>query len=235
MISLLQQAATTAAGETPATATPVAPVATTTETGAVVPHGGMEGMAAHGVEPVVAHGTEMAHGADAAAHGATGLPQLDFATFPNQIFWLVVTLVVLFWIISRIAIPRISAVLADRQGAITGDLMAAEEFKRRARDAEAAYDRALAEARGEANKIVAANKAEIQRELDGAIAHADAEIAARASESERRIGDIRASAETDARTVAREVTAELVRSFGGQADAAAIDRAVDARLGRNVA
>lgn len=235
MISLLQQAATTAAGETPATATPVAPVATTTETGAVVPHGGMEGMAAHGVEPVAAHGTEMAHGADAAAHGATGLPQLDFATFPNQIFWLVVTLVVLFWIISRIAIPRISAVLADRQGAITGDLMAAEEFKRRARDAEAAYDRALAEARGEANKIVAANKAEIQRELDGAIAHADAEIAARASESERRIGDIRASAETDARTVAREVTAELVRSFGGQADAAAIDRAVDARLGRNVA
>lgn len=235
MISLLQQAATTAAGETPATATPVAPVATTTETGAVVPHGGMEGMAAHGVEPVAAHGTEMAHGADAAAHGATGLPQLDFATFPNQIFWLVVTLVVLFWIISRIAIPRISAVLADRQGAITGDLMAAEEFKRRARDAEAAYDRALAEARGEANKIVAANKAEIQRELDGAIAHADAEIAARASESERRIRDIRASAETDARTVAREVTAELVRSFGGQADAAAIDRAVDARLGRNVA
>lgn len=235
MISLLQQAATTAAGETPATATPVAPVATTTETGAVVPHGGMEGMVAHGVEPVAAHGAEMAHGADAAAHGATGLPQLDFATFPNQIFWLVVTLVVLFWIISRIAIPRISAVLADRQGAITGDLMAAEEFKRRARDAEAAYDRALAEARGEANKIVAANKAEIQRELDGAIAHADAEIAARASESERRIGDIRSSAETDARTVAREVTAELVRSFGGQADAAAIDRAVDARLGRNVA
>lgn len=172
--------------------------------------------------------------ASSVAHGetetATGLPQLDLTSFGNQIFWLVVAMVVLYWVVAKVALPRIGAVLSDRQGAITGDLMAAEEFKLKAKEAEAAYDKALADARAEANKIVAANRAEIQKELDAAIAHADAEIAARAAESETRIRQIRDSAENDAREVARDVTAELVRAFGGVVDQAAVDQAVDSRM-----
>lgn len=161
---------------------------------------------------------------------ATGLPQLDLSTFGNQIFWLIVSLLVLYWVVAKIALPRIGAVLSDRQGAITGDLMAAEEFKLKAKEAEAAYDKALADARTEAGKIVAANRAEIQKELDAAIAHADAEIAARVAESEGRIRQIRDSADSDARAVARDVAAELVRAFGGTADQPAIDQAVDRRM-----
>ncbi len=172
------------------------------------------------------HGETVAPGAES----ATGMPQLDFATFPNQIFWLIVALGVLYWILSRIALPRIAAVISDRQGAITGDLMAAEEFKQKAKEAEAAYEQALADARGEAQKIVAANRAEIQKDLDAAIARADAEIAARTAESEKRIAEIRDSAAADAREVAREVTAELVRTFGGNVDQAAVDQSVDKRI-----
>jgi F-type H+-transporting ATPase subunit b len=172
--------------------------------------------------------------ASSVAHGevetATGLPQLDVTTFANQIFWLIITMLVLYWVVAKIALPRIGAVLSDRQGAVTGDLMAAEEFKLKAKEAEAAYDKALADARAEAGKIVAANRAEIQKELDAAIAHADAEISARAAESEKRIREIRDSADTDAREVARDVAAELVRSFGGTVDQAAVDQAVDSRM-----
>ncbi|AYF01716.1 F0F1 ATP synthase subunit B' [Paracoccus yeei] len=182
--------------------------------------------AAHGV---AVHGADAAHAAGHAA-SAPGMPQLDITTFGNQIFWLLVVLGVIYWVLSRVALPRIGGVISDRQGAITGDLMAAEEFKQKAKDAEAAYDKALADARAEANKIVAANKAEIQKELDAAIAHADAEIAARATESERRIGQIRASAVEDARTVARDVTEALVQNFGGQADPALVNQVVDQRL-----
>ncbi|WP_294924001.1 F0F1 ATP synthase subunit B' [uncultured Paracoccus sp.] len=180
--------------------------------------------------------TESADAANqaAAAAEAGGLPQLDPTIFGNLIFWLVVALGVTYWALSRIALPRIGGVLADRQGAITGDLMAAEEFKQKAKEAEAAYDKALADARAEAQKIVAANRAEIQAELDQAIAHADAEIAARAAESEKRIADIRASALDDARSVARDVTEELVRVFGSGADRNLVDQAVDRHLGGTV-
>ncbi|MFV0303029.1 MAG: F0F1 ATP synthase subunit B' [Paracoccus sp. (in: a-proteobacteria)] len=191
--------------------------------------------ATHAVEQsqaVAEHGADAAHGAAETAHGgaSVGMPQLDITTFGNQIFWLLVALGVIYWVLSRIALPRIGGVLSDRQGAITGDLMAAEEFKLKAKEAEAAYEKALADARGEAQKIVAANKAEIQKELDAAIAHADAEITARTAESEKRIGEIRASAQDDARTVARDVTAELVLAMGGKADTAAVEAAVNARL-----
>ncbi|MDP1667472.1 F0F1 ATP synthase subunit B' [Phaeovulum sp.] len=168
----------------------------------------------------------------AAGHAAesAGMPQLDFASFPNQIFWLVVTLVAIYWVLSRIALPRIGGVLADRQSAITGDLTAAEEFKLRAKEAEAAYERALVEARSDAQKIVGQARAEIQKDLDAATAHADAEIAARASESERRIGEIRAGAMEAVVAVAREAAADIVAAMGGKADAKAVAKAVDARL-----
>ena len=181
--------------------------------------------------PDAAHGVA-AHGADAAAAAghAVGMPQLDPSTYGNQIFWLLVVLAVIYWVLSRIALPRIGGVISDRQGAVTGDLMAAEEFKHKAKEAEAAYDKALADARAEAGKIVAANKAEIQKELNAAIAHADAEISARSVESEKRIGQIRASAVEDARSVARDVTAALVENFGGTVDQQLVNEAVDQRL-----
>lgn len=185
--------------------------------------------ATHGA---VSHAPEAAHSVahSAAEAGSVGMPQLDFTTFGNQIFWLIVVLAVIYWVLSRVALPRIGAVISDRQGAVTGDLMAAEEFKHKAKEAEAAYDKALADARSEANKIVAANKAEIQKELDAAIAHADAEIGARTAQSEARIGEIRASSVEDARSVARDVTGALVQHFGGKADATAVNAAVDQRL-----
>lgn len=178
----------------------------------------------------IATAHDAAAAADAAHAAPTGLPQLDVTTFANQIFWLVLTMLLLYWVLSRIALPRIGGVIADRQGAITGDLGAAEEFKRRAREAEAAYDKALAEARTQAQGIVAENRAVMQRELDTAVAHADAEISARAAESEQRISEIRARAVEDARSVARDVTAELVTAFGGRAETGAIATAVDQRL-----
>lgn len=173
---------------------------------------------------------EAASGAHVEAASSAGMPQLDFSTFGNQIFWLLVALAIIYFALSRVALPRIGRILADRQGLMTSDLMAAEDFKKKAKDAEAAYDKALADARGEAQKIVAANRAEIQKELDAAIAHADAEISARTAESEKRIGEIRATSAQDARSVARDVASELVRVFGGHADDAALDGAIDSRM-----
>ena len=91
-------------------------------------------------------------------------------------------LVAIYPILSRIALPRIGAILAERQGTITNDIAAAEELKLKAEEAEAAYNQALADARAEAQKIVAEAKAEIQKDLDAATAKADAEIAAKSAE-----------------------------------------------------
>lgn len=171
---------------------------------------------------------ETAHGAAEAA-AAPGMPQLDFATFPNQIFWLVVTLVVIYLVLSKVALPRIAGVLAERQGTITGDIAAAEELKAKAAEAEAAYQQALAEARAEAGRIAAAAKAEMQGEVARAIEKAEAEIAARTAEGEERIAEIRAGAAEAVRVVARDAAREVVAALGIEVDGARVDAAVDER------
>ncbi|MFN7004413.1 MAG: F0F1 ATP synthase subunit B' [Roseinatronobacter sp.] len=159
-----------------------------------------------------------------------GMPQLDFSTFGNQIFWLLVALVVTYMILSRIALPRIGAVLAERQGTITNDIVAAESLRAKAIEAEAAYNKALADARVEANRIIAETKADIQADLDKAIAKADAEIAARTAEGEKAIAAIRASAMENVTEVAKDTAKEIVAAMGGTADGRTVTAAVNARM-----
>ena len=160
-----------------------------------------------------------------------GLPQLDFSTFPNQIFWLVTALVAIYFLLTRVALPRMGAVMAERSGTITNDLAAAEDLKVRAQEAEEAYERSLKDARAEANRIVAEAKAEMQAELDEAIADADERIAERTADSEKAIAAIREQASDSVREVAREVAREIVGAMGFEPDGGRVDAAVDARVG----
>ncbi len=168
------------------------------------------------------------HAADAAS--APGMPQLDFSNWGNQIFWLVIALVVIYFILSRVALPRIASVLAERQGTITNDLAMAEELKLKAQEAEGAYQQALADARAEANKIVADARAEIQADLDAATAKAEAEIAAKSAESEKKIAEIREGAMEAITEVAKDTAKEIVGAMGQSVDARSVTAAVNARL-----
>ncbi len=172
-------------------------------------------------DPVVEHGAEA---------GGAAMPQLNPDYFSNQIFWLLVTLVVIYFILSRVALPRIASVLAERQGTITNDIAAAEELKQRAQEAEAAYEKALSDARAEAAKIVDDTKAEIQTQLDVELQKADAEIAAKTAESEAAIAEIQAGAADAVKTVAKEAAKEIVAAMGGTADARTVTAAVTARM-----
>ena len=170
--------------------------------------------------------------AEAAGKAAekAGMPQLDFSTFPNQIFWLAVALVAIWAVLHTTGLPRVASVLAARDGRIKGDIAAAEELKRKAVEAEKAYIQALADARSEAGRIVAAARAEIRKDVDAATARADSEIAARAAESERRIAEIRAGAMEAVAEVARDTALAVVSALGGTADDAAVRAAVAARM-----
>ncbi|SLN36947.1 F0F1 ATP synthase subunit B' [Roseisalinus antarcticus] len=183
----------------------------------------------------MAQTTEAAEGLDQAATGAEaaggpGMPQLDFSTFPNQIFWLVVTLVAIYLVLSRVALPRIGAILAERTGTISNDIAAAEDLKLRTQEAEAAYQQALADARSEANKIAEETRATIQAELDKELATADEQIGAKTAESEKAIAEIRAGAMDAVHEVATDVAREIVTALGGGADDAAIEAAVTERM-----
>jgi len=161
---------------------------------------------------------------------AIGMPQLCTDWASNQIFWLVITLVAIFFVLSRLALPRISAVISERQGTITNDLAAAENLKAEAVKAEETYKKALEDARSEAVRIIETAKAEIKQELDVAIQKADAEISVKAAASEEAIAEIRKDSMANVKLVAKDITSELVKVLGGKADAKTLTAVINSRM-----
>lgn len=159
-----------------------------------------------------------------------GMPQLDPTTFDNQIFWLLVALVSIWLILTRVALPRLAAILATRSGSIGNDLQAAESLRASAREAQAAHDRALAEARAEAGRIAAQARAEVQAGLDADLAEADRRIEAKAAESAGRLREIAAESDQAVAAVARDAARAVLDALGGRPDEAALDAALAQRM-----
>jgi len=143
----------------------------------------------------------------------------------------VLSLVAIYLILTKMALPRISATIAQREGTIGSDLAAAQALRARAVEAQTAYDAALAQARAEANRIAQQTRDAIQADLDQALAQADAQIEARAAEGARAVAEIQAQAQGSVAHVARDTAREILRVLGAQVDEAAVDRAVAQRVG----
>ena len=56
------------------------------------------------------------------------MPQLDFSTFLPQIFWLFISLSLLYIVLSRYALPRVSDVIEERKDIIAQDIDSAKKF-----------------------------------------------------------------------------------------------------------
>ncbi|MEZ5920366.1 MAG: hypothetical protein R3C60_03340 [Parvularculaceae bacterium] len=155
--------------------------------------------------------------AEAAAHDAAdtkgGLPQLDASTFPSQIFWLAVTFLVLYWVMSSMILPRLGGAIEERRDRIADDLDQAHESHRQAEEAEAAYERALADARAKAQAIAAETRDEVASEVASIQHEAEAELAAKAASAEERISEMRKSAAAKVREAANDTTRAVVEAL----------------------
>src|SRR6185295_16898096 len=87
-----------------------------------------------------------------AEHGG-GFPPFQKDTFASQIVWLALTFVLLYVLMSRIALPRVASIFEDRKQRIDGDLGEAQRLKDQSDAAAAAYEKSLADARSRAQAL----------------------------------------------------------------------------------
>jgi len=115
------------------------------------------------------------------------MPQFDPATFPSQLFWLFVTFVVLYLIVSRFAIPRIGDILEQRERVVQDDLDRAESLKAEAEQALADYESAMANARDQAREQMLQVTNAAKAESEARNKEVSAEVSAQIAEAEQRI------------------------------------------------
>ncbi len=161
----------------------------------------------------------------AAASNASGpkLPQLDIATYASQIFWLIVTFIVLYFLVAKIAMPRIAEVLEGRQERIEDDLDKAETLKKEAYLVKVEYEKALSSAREEAHEATRRAQEEIAKHGAEVEALANQKVVNMLKDAEDRIEAARTEASPDKETVAdtleqnvaRDIIADTVKKMVG--------------------
>ena len=143
-------------------------------------------------------------------------PILDAQYWLPQIFWLGVSFLILYLLLSRVLLPPIGQTLEDRSSRIADDVDSAARMQREAEEASEAYERELKDARAEARSVAEATKASVEAEIAAEIAEADAQSDKAARIAEERIQGIRAEALANIDRVADEAASSIVAKLAGK-------------------
>jgi F-type H+-transporting ATPase subunit b len=159
-----------------------------------------------------------AHTATPAGHST--FPPFQSVNFPSQLVWLAVTFVLLYVLMSRIALPRIAGILADRDKRIADDIAAANRFKEQSEAAHAAYEKALADARNRAQSIANATREQQATAAEATNKQLEAQLHERIAAAEQSIATSRTSAMSNVGSIASDTAAAIVERLIGQTPAA---------------
>ena len=159
------------------------------------------------------------------------MPQFDPSVFSTQLFWLVVTFTVLYFALSRLALPRVAAVLEARQAKVDDDLDRAAASKQEAESVLAEYERALADGSAQAQGILRQSADDMAAEAAKRQAALGDKLAEDVKAAEARIDEAKQAAVGNINQVATEVAqAATRRLIGLDVDAAAAAASVKAVL-----
>jgi F-type H+-transporting ATPase subunit b len=121
---------------------------------------------------------------------------------------------------SRIALPRISSIFAERSRVIGDDLKAAEGLKQRSDAAHVAYEKSLADARSRAQGIANATREQQSKDAEATQKRLEAQLHERLAAAERSIAGTRSAAMGNVRSIAADTAAAIVERLIGKAPAA---------------
>lgn len=142
-------------------------------------------------------------------HAQTFAP-LDTSTFTSQIFWLLLSFGVLLFLLWRVLLPRLGAILEDRSNHIADDLDSAARMQREAEAAGKAYEQSLADARAKAHNVAETTRASVTSELDADMQAADEQAAKQLALAAAKIQKTRTAALANIDDIASETAQTIV-------------------------
>ena len=153
------------------------------------------------------------------------MPQLDISTWPPQLFWLAITFLALYVVMSRIVVPRTGGAIEARRSTIEANLNDAQAMKDKADAAVKAYEARLADARASADAIAKENQAKLGAEMTAERSKLDVSLMAMIGDADRRVNAAKATALAGVRTLAADIASSIVSELTGAklADSAVAD------------
>ena len=170
------------------------------------------------------HATTAAPGA---AHKAA-FPPFQANTFPGQLLWFAIAFGLLYYVMSKIALPKIGAILENRRQRIAADLDEAHAMRTQSQEAETSYQAALSAARERSKQISDETRAKLNQESDSKRRTLEAELSEKLAAAEATIRSRTEFAMSNVRGVASDAANAIVERLTGKApDPGALDAALD--------
>ena len=170
------------------------------------------------------------------AEHSGGMPQLDVSTYSSQVVWLIIFFVLLYQVVSKLALPQLTEVIRQREERISGDLDKAAELRAEAEAAYSRYEADVADAHARAQLRIKELRERIAEEQAARLAELDASMAEKIAAAEQRIGKARETAMAEVEGAAVETAqAAVERLIGSKVGRDEVERALQAVVKREAA
>ena len=151
-----------------------------------------------------------------AGHQAGVFPPFDAHNFAPQIVWLVIVFGALYWLMSRVALPRVESILDARRNRIAKDLDEARSMQEQAHAAGLAYDKTLADAKGRAQALAQETHEKLHGESEARRHALESELNAKLAAAETQIADTRSRAMSNVEGIAKDAASVIVQHLTGR-------------------
>ena len=163
-----------------------------------------------------------------------GMPQLNPEFWVSQIFWLTLTFGILYIVLSKLILPKISANLELRKSQIQENIEAAEKHREDSESKLKEYDDIVTKGKLEAKNIYKEVREKALKDINLKKENLDKQIDEEIKKAEEEINILKKSAPEKINKIAIETSSELVKKLiGAEVNNSSISAIVDDLSKRN--
>jgi len=152
---------------------------------------------------------------EAFAAESGGMPQLNPEFWFSQIFWLIITFGILYVVLSKLILPKISANLEIRKSQILENIEAAEKQREASELKIVEYEKAVQNSRNEAKNYYKQAREKLLKNINLKKNALDKELNEEIQKAEAEIQDLRDRAPEKINKIAVETSADLLQQLIG--------------------
>ena len=163
-----------------------------------------------------------------------GMPQLNPEFWVSQIFWLTLTFGILYVVLSKIILPKISVNLESRKSEIQENIEAAESQRQKSESKLLEYNKIVSETKLEAKNIFKNVREKVIKDINSKKAILDNQIDDEIKKAEQEILLLRKTAPEKINKIAIDTSSELIKKLiGADVNNSSISAIVDDLSKRN--
>jgi F-type H+-transporting ATPase subunit b len=163
-----------------------------------------------------------------------GMPQLNPEFWISQIFWLTLTFGILYVVLSKLILPKISANLELRKSQIQENIEAAEKQRESSETKLKEYDDIVLKSKLEAGNIFKEAREKVIKDIGSKKKTLDEQIDEEIKKAEQEIEVLKKTAPEKINKIANETSSELIKKLiGADVNSSSISAIVEDLLKRN--